>query len=267
MAPILIKDEGAVRILTLNRPEVRNALSQELRQALGLALHQAAATDAVRAVVLTGAGTAFCAGMDLGELRRLGSQGSARNRQDSQRLADLLHQLYTLPKPVVSAINGHAVAGGAGLATVCDLSVMSADAKIGFSEARIGFVAALVGVFLVRQVGEKRARDLLLSGRLVSATEAKELGLVNEVASSADVVSTAVARADELAANAPGSLAMTKTLLASVPGLGLEDGLRFAVELSALSRTSLELREGILAFFEKRQPTWPREEGESQNTT
>ncbi|UCH26214.1 MAG: enoyl-CoA hydratase/isomerase family protein [Trueperaceae bacterium] len=267
MAAILIEDEGAVRILTLNRPEVRNALDRELRQELALALRQATEAETVRAVVLTGAGTAFCAGMDLGELEHVIKQSSAENRQDSKQLADLFHQLYTLPKPVVGALNGHAVAGGAGLATACDLTVMSTDAKMGFTESRIGFVAALVSVFLVRQVGEKRARDLLLSGRLISAQEAEALGLANEVTPSTSVVSTAISRASALAANAPGSLAMTKTLLASIPGMGLEDGLRFATELNALSRTSAELQEGIRAFLEKRRPSWSKEDNETPNAT
>lgn len=256
MPPILTDQDGPVRILTLNRPTVRNALSSELRSALAAAVEEAAADPSTRALVLTGSGTAFCAGLDLAELERLTESSTEENRADSRAFGELLLRIATLPKPVVAAVNGAAVAGGAGLVTACDLAVMDARARMGYSEARIGFVAALVSVFLVRQVGEKRARDLLLSARLVGAEEAAAMGLVNEVAPEGEALAAAVERARALARNAPSSLAMTKALLASVPALGLEDGLRYAVELNALSRHSDDLREGVRAFLEKREPTW-----------
>ena len=156
----------------------------------------------------------------------------------------------------MAAVNGPAVAGGAGLVSVCDTAVMSEGAKIGYTEARIGFVAALVGVFLVRQVGEKHARDLLLSARLVDAEEAVAMGLVNEIAPPGEVLGRAVARARIMARNAPSSLAMTKALLVSVPSLGLLEGLRYATEVNALARTTDDLKEGVAAFLEKREPGW-----------
>lgn len=256
MQPILTDQQGGVRILTLNRPDVRNALSTELRGALAEALEVAAADDGTRALVVTGAGDAFCAGLDLRELEGMAGRSAEENRADSRGLADLLLGLVTLPKPVVAAVNGPAVAGGAGIVTACDLAVMDRDARIGYTEARIGFVAALVSVFLVRQVGEKRARDLLLSARLISAEEAAAIGLVNEVAAPGQALPAAIERARGLARNAPGSLAMTKTLLAGVPSMGLEDGLRYAVEVNALARERDELREGVRAFLEKRDPSW-----------
>ncbi|MEJ2289528.1 MAG: enoyl-CoA hydratase-related protein [Deinococcales bacterium] len=256
MQPILTDQQGGVRILTLNRPDVRNALSTELRGALAEALEEAAADDGTRAVVVTGAGDAFCAGLDLRELEGMAGRSPEENRADSRGLADLLLELATLPKPVVAAVNGPAVAGGAGIVTACDLAVMERDARIGYSEARIGFVAALVSVFLVRQVGEKRARDLLLSARLISAEEAAAIGLVNEVVAPGRALSAAIDRARGLARNAPGSLAMTKTLLAGVSSMSLEDGLRYAVEVNALARERDELREGVRAFLEKREPSW-----------
>ncbi len=255
MPSILIEDAGPVRILRLNRPQVRNALNQELRQALSIALTACARDPDVRAVVLTGAGAAFCSGMDLAELESLSARSSASHRQDSRALADLFLQLSRLPKPVVAAVNGPAVAGGAGLVTACDVAVMGVSARIGYTEARIGFVAALVSVFLLRQVGEKHARDLLLSARLVRAEEALQMGLVNEVSEDGAVLERALARATAMARNASGSLAMTKELLTSVPGMGLEDGMRYAVELNALARTTDELKEGVRAFLEKREPS------------
>lgn len=259
-----LEDPGtSVRVLTLNRPERRNALSATLQDALLAALEDAEAAS-VRAVVLTGAGGAFCSGLDLGALQNLSTKSTEENRRDSARFARLLERLYTHPKPVVAAVSGPAVAGGAGLVSACDLAVMGADARIGYTEARIGFVAALVGVFLVRQVGEKRAKDLLLSARLVGADEAERMGLVNEVCAPQEVLPRALSRAAALAENAPSSLAMTKLLLASVPSLGLAEGLRYAGELNALARTTDDLKEGVAAFLEKRNPRWGRTEGSAE---
>ncbi len=253
-----MEDHRGIRTLTLNRPEVRNALSPELREALTLALERAEADAQVRALVLTGKGKAFCSGLDLGDLKAIAERSSEENRRDSASLARLFERLYTFPKPVVAALNGTAVAGGAGLATACDLIVMSEQAKVGYSEVKIGFVPALVSVMLVRQVGERRARELLLSARMISAREAKELGLVNEVCSAEEVLARAQARAAEMAENAPSSLAMTKALLASVFAMGFSDALRYAVEVNTLARTTDDLKEGIAAFLEKREPTWKR---------
>ena len=257
MSILLTEDQNAIRVLTLHRPDVRNALNADLISSLLEALDQAEQEE-VRALVLTGTGKAFCAGLDLADLKAISTRSTEENRQDSAHLGALLKRIYTFPKPVIAALNGHAVAGGAGLASVCDLVVMSESAKIGYTEARIGFVAALVGVFLVRQVGEKAARDLLLSARLVQASEAKEMGLVNEVCAEEEVMERALARANELASNAPTSLAMTKQLLAAVPSMGLDEGLRYAVEVNALARTTDDLKEGVSAFLEKREPRWKR---------
>lgn len=256
MTLVLRDDARGVRTLTLNRPDVRNALSEALREALFRELSDAFRDPEVRAVVLTGAGKAFCAGLDLSELKSLRERSTETNRADSARLAALFELVYTSPKPVVAALNGHAVAGGAGLASVCDVVVMSETAKLGYTEARIGFVAALVGIFLVRQVGEKRARDLLLSARLITADEALGMGLVNATAPAEKVLPSALERARHMAQNAPSSLAMTKTLLAAAPSLGLSEGLRYACELNALARTTDDLKEGVSAFLEKRDPVW-----------
>lgn len=256
--PILSSDDrGPVRVLTMNRPEARNALSGELRARLLEELALARGAHAVRAVVLTGAGRAFSAGMDLRELERIASRPVAENRLDSREFAELLHAVYTFPKPVVAAVNGPAVAGGAGLASVCDFVVMGEGARIGYTEARIGFVPALVAVFLTRVVGERHARDLLLSGRLVGAEEAARIGLVNRVVADAEVLPAALEVAARWAANAPSSLEATKSLLAAVQGVGLEDGLRLAVEVNALARAGDDLKEGVRAFLEKREPRWP----------
>ena len=247
---------GKVAVLTLARPERRNALSRALRADLAAALAWAEGEDTVRAVVLTGAGKAFCAGLDLAELESTLAYDEAEHRRDSEALAELYLRLLTLSKPVVAAVNGPAVAGGAGLVTACDLAVMGSSATLGYTEARIGFVAALVGVLLVRQVGEKHARDLLLSARLVGAEEAERLGIVNSVVADGDVLEAACVKAAELARNAPGSLALTKRLLLEAPGRPLEEGLRLAVANNVAARTGAELAEGVRAFLERREPSW-----------
>lgn len=256
MPELLARREGAILVLQLARPQVRNALSRSLRRSLASALAEAKDDADVRAVVLTGQGNAFCAGLDLGELKGSLTFPSEQHRSDSRALADLFLQMVRFPKPLLAAVNGHAVAGGAGLVTACDVAVMADDAKIGYTEARIGFVAALVSVLLVRQVGDKHARDLLLSARLISATEAARLGLVNEVCPKDEVLPLTLARAEQMVANAPSSLRLTKELLAGVGGMSLEDGMRWAVDVNALARTGDELSEGVRAFLDKRDPDW-----------
>ncbi|RDI94829.1 enoyl-CoA hydratase/isomerase family protein [Meiothermus sp. QL-1] len=243
-----------VRLLTLDDPARRNPLSPELVRALLAALDQAEREEGVRALVLTGAGPAFSAGADLEFLRQVTSASAEANYAHAQELMRLFHRLYTFPKPTLAAVNGPAVAGGAGLASACDLVLMSEGASLGYTEVRIGFVAALVGVILVRAVGEKHARELLLTGRMVSAQEAYRMGLVNRVVPAEELLGEALALARTMAANAPSSLRLTKELLAALPGMGLEEGFRLAALANAWVRGTGDLAEGIAAFFEKRPP-------------
>ena len=257
---VLFERRGPVALLTLNRPEARNALSGDLVAALSARLEGLRAETGVRAVVLTGAGKAFCAGADLRALRELGSASSEANKRDSARLADLLHAVYTFPKPVIAAVEGAAVAGGAGLASACDLTVAGEGARFGYTEVKLGFVAAIVMVFLLRAVGEKHARELLLSGKLVPAGEAWRMGLVNEIVPDGDATARALALAADLATRSPTALATTKELLAHLPGMGLEEALRYAVTVNAWTRTTADLQEGVAAFLEGRAPAWEGEE-------
>lgn len=256
MPAILTSDEGAVRTLTLNRPTVRNALDRELRGQLGRALAAAERAPGVRAVVLTGSGSAFCAGMDLGELEGVLDQSAEEHLQDSRELAELFLAIYSFPKPIVAAVNGHAVAGGAGLALTCDAVVISEDARIGYSEARIGFVAAVVGVFLSRIIGERGARELLLEARLIEAEEAVRRGLANESRPRDQVLTRALERARLMARNSPMALAATKRLLVESSGLPLQQALDLAATVNAEARAGADLREGIRAFLEKRPASW-----------
>jgi methylglutaconyl-CoA hydratase len=259
--PVLLERRGAIAVLTLNRPEVRNALSPALLHALETHLDALDSDDTVRVIVLTGAGDAFCAGADLENLRALGSASSEDNKRDSRMLANVLRRIYVFPKPVIAALNGAAVAGGAGLATACDLVIAGENAKLGYTEVKLGFVAAIVSIFLLRAVGEKHARELLLTGKLVTALEAHRMGLVNEITPKERVLERALELAASLAKNSRTALETTKELLAVLPGMGLEESLRYAVGVNAWTRTTNDLREGVAAFLEKREPRW---DGDSQ---
>jgi len=247
-------EKGRVATLFLNDPERRNPLSPQMVEGLLAALAELERDPGVRAVVLTGKGQAFSAGADLAFLERVTELGAEENYRHSLSLMELFRRLYTFPKPTVAAVNGPAVAGGAGLALACDLVVMEEGARLGFTEVRIGFVAALVSVLLARAVGEKVAKDLLLTGRLIGAEEAKALGLANRTAPQGEALKAAQALAGEVAENAPTSLRLTKELLLALPGMGLEEAFRLAALANAWVRETGDLKEGIRAFFEKRKP-------------
>ncbi len=247
-------ERGRIYRVFLNDPERRNPLSPGMVEGLLQALEEAEKDPEARVLVLSGRGSAFSAGADLAFLEKVTELGAEENYRHSLSLMRLFHRLYTFPKPTVAAVNGPAVAGGAGLATACDLLVMDQEAKLGYTEVKIGFVAALVSVILVRAVGEKVAKDLLLTGRLVGAEEAQALGLANRIARPGKALEEALALAEELAKNAPTSLRLTKELLLALPGMGLEDGFRLAALANAWVRETGDLKEGIRAFFEKRSP-------------
>jgi len=254
---VVLSREGPVAVVTLNRPEVRNALGPEMVEALGKVLQSLAEDPAVRAVVLTGAGSAFSAGADLGALRALRDATPPENDADSRRLLALYRAAATFPRPLVGAVAGPALAGGCGLATTCDVILAGPRARFGYPEVRIGFVAAMVLVFLARQVGERTARELLLSGRALTAEEACAAGLVHRVVPEEELLPAAVRMAASLAEGAPSSLALTKELLWHTSGLPVERALHLARVLNVFARTGPDMREGLDAFFEKRSPTWP----------
>jgi methylglutaconyl-CoA hydratase len=254
---VLREDRGAVAILTMNRPDKRNALSRALIAALGDALTAVAAARDVRAVVLTGAGKTFCAGMDLGEASAPAAdddEASRRAVQDMNAFADLVDQIHRLPKPIVAAVHGDALAGGAGLAVACDVVVMDETAGLAYPEVRRGLVAAVVMHDLVRQVGDRRARQLLLTGDRLDARTALAWGLVNETTAAFACLESAVALATALARGAPGALATTKQLLDEATSRPRT--LRAAAAVSAVVREGEEAREGMRAFLEKREPRW-----------
>jgi len=252
---LLFEQTDDLALITLNRPEKRNAISTAMIEELLAALAEAE-TSAARVVILTGAGKAFCAGMDLEALRAISSHSTEQNLEDSRRMARMFRRLYTYPKPLIAAVNGPAIAGGSALATLCDFTLAVPDAKFGFTEVRIGFIPAIVSVFLRRQIGEKQARDLLLTGRIFGAEEAQRLGLVNEIVPHEILLDRARELAATLIAASPSSLAATKRLLLKCAEAELDRELDLAVWENAGIRATADFREGLAAFLEKRAPKW-----------
>jgi methylglutaconyl-CoA hydratase len=247
--------DGRVATITLDRPEKRNAISFDLIDDLLRALDDVAKSEAI-VLIVTGAGKAFCSGMDLDNLKSLLGRSADQNLQDSQTMVQLFRSLYEFPKVTIAAVNGPAIAGGTGLALLCDFTLAVPEAKFGYTEVRIGFVPAIVSTFLLRQVGEKQARDLLLTGRLFGAEEASHMGLISEIVPAENLMTRARELATLLMENSPSSLRATKQLLTDHARAAIEDQIEAAVRENAAIRTTADFREGIASFLEKRKPVW-----------
>jgi len=247
--------EGRVATITLNRPDKRNAISFDLIDDLLNALDDVAKSDAI-ILIVTGAGKAFCSGMDLENLQALLGRTPEQNLQDSQTMVRLFRALYEFPKVTIAAVNGAAIAGGTGLALLCDFTLAVPEAKFGYTEVRIGFVPAIVSTFLLRQVGEKQARDLLLTGRVFGAEEAVRMGLVSEIVEPDRLMIRARALAALLMENSPTSLEATKQLLTDHARAEIDAQIEAAVRENAAIRMTADFREGISSFLEKRKPVW-----------
>jgi methylglutaconyl-CoA hydratase len=252
---ILVTEGDGVRRITLNRPERRNAMTPEMQRELMLAMEHATTSDC-RVVVFAGAGEAFCAGLDLNVLQGMNDKSAADYTADAERIARLFRALYELPKPTIAVVQGAAIAGGTGLATMCDFTLAAPGARFGYTEVRIGFVPAVVSAFLTLQIGEKQARDLLLTGRLFSAEEALRLGLVNEVVEADRLEARALELVGVLKANSPEAQAATKRLLAAQNKAWLDAAIGEALAANAEARATHDFREGVAAFLEKRKPVW-----------
>ena len=255
---ILVADQGGIRTITLNRPERRNAMTPEMQNELIAAIEEAT-TSSCRVVVLQGAGEAFCSGLDLAALQTMQNKSQGDLQAEAERVARLFRTLYELPKPTIAAVHGAAIAGGTGLATICDITLAVPGAKFGYTEARIGFVPAIVSAYLALQIGDKRARDLLLTARLFGAEEAHRLGLVNEIVAPDQLAQRVQALAQTLAANSPQSLAATKRLMAAQNKSWLDAAIAEAMETNAKARETDDFHEGVAAFLEKRKPAWSGE--------
>ena len=254
-ATLTLGYEGPVALITLNRPEKRNAISPQMIDDLLAALDAIEASPA-RVAILTGAGKAFCAGMDLEVLRTISSQTPEQNLQDSRRMAQLFRRLWSFPQPLIAAVNGPALAGGCAVATLADFTVAVPEATFGYTEVRIGFVPAIVSVFLRRRVGDAVARDLMLTARIFPAEEARRLGLVNEVIAPASLLPRARELAATLLAHSPSGLLATKKLMVECQEPAIDRELSLAIQANAAVRSTADFREGVASFLEKRPPKW-----------
>lgn len=257
MSLVIYSVRDRVGYVTLNRPEKRNALSHELVQELTVAFDHAENDSAVKVVVLKANGDAFCAGADLAYLQQLQNFSFEENLEDSRQLKNLFLKIYQLKKVVIAQVQGHALAGGCGLATVCDFTFSVPDAKFGYTEVKIGFIPALVSVFLIRKVGEHKAKQLLLTGEVIRASEALLRGLINQVVNADVLEQTVFEFANNLIqSNSGQSMQLTKQLIAQVQSLSIEEGLEHAAKLNAQARATEDCKAGIAAFLNKQELKW-----------
>lgn len=254
---VLYETDNRVGYITLNRPEKRNALNYEMVRQLQVVFELAENDETCKVIVLQGRGQVFCAGADLQYLQALSSNTFGEHFQDSSHLMQLFQQIYTSKKVVIGQVHGHAIAGGCGLAAICDISFTVPEARFGYTEVKVGFVPAIVSVFLLRKIGESAAKQLLLTGDLVTAAKARELGLVNFVVE-ADELSMAVNDfAQRLCReNSAQSMELTKEVLYRVQEMPLQEGLRYAAEMNAHARGTSDYRRGISAFLNKEKINW-----------
>jgi len=251
MNEILIETIGSARVLTLNRPEKRNALNDELIAALKDALHEADADENLRAVVIRGAGKDFCSGADLAAIQKIAAATYEENVEDAQQLAELFELIRKVRVPVIAAVHGRALAGGCGLATACDLVIAARSAVFGYPEVKIGFVPAMVAAILRRNLGEKKSFELLTRGFEFSAEEAITLGLANAVFDDEDFDTAAVEYASRYGELSGSAVAMTKRLLYDIDADDLSPAIAKGVETNARARMTDDCKKGIAKFLEK----------------
>ena len=240
-----------IATLMLNRPDKRNALSAELIAAIVEAVARATDDASVRVIAIRGAGTDFCAGADLAELAKIQQLGPEESLADAQRLGDLLIRFRRCPKPLVAVVHGKALAGGAGLATACDLVLAREDAELGYPEVHLGFVPAMVMAILRRKVPEARAFELVVRGDRIGAEEAYRFGLVNKVYSAQTFDADVNTYLTSLASRPPTAVALTKRLLYGIDGVSFEDSVARGAEVNAIARLTEACREGVRRFLER----------------
>ncbi|MEN8250172.1 MAG: enoyl-CoA hydratase-related protein [Bacteroidota bacterium] len=257
MKYVQIEFDNKIGVITINRPDKRNALNEVLVNELKAAFYQLEKEDEVKVIILRAEGTVFSAGADLQYLKELQEYTYEENLADSNNLKDLFLLIYNLKKVVIAEVQGHAIAGGCGLMTVCDFAFTVPEAKFGYTEVKIGFIPALVSVFLIRKLSEAHARNLLLSGDLISASRAAEIGLVTEVVEPGDLTNYVKSFALNLVEkNSANSMSLTKQLIQDVQNMSLNDALGFAADQNAWVRESDDCCKGIESFLKGKKVTW-----------
>jgi len=249
--------DGRIITLTLNRPEKRNALNKSLVLELTRVISSLEQDDFARVILITGAGKVFSAGADLDALSRMADASEQENLADSKALGTLFTTIRNSSKVIIAWINGHAIAGGSGLATACDLSIAARSARFGFTETRIGFVPALVSVLLQARLSETAMRDVLLTGRLFDAEEAEKMGLITRSVPDEQLEQTVLDTAEAIARNTSAqAIASTKALLSELHGRPFEEGMDLAASANARARKSTDCQNGVRSFLEKEPPPW-----------
>lgn len=257
MSPVIIDVQGGLVTLTLNRPDKKNALNREMVEKLREYIVELSVSGTCKLLVITGAGDAFCAGADLESLKHLQTADLDDNLEDSQALADLFAALYQFPGMLLAAVNGHALAGGCGLVTLCDVAVTHEKAKFGYTETRIGFVPALVSRYLMEKISRSEAARLLLAAQVIDANEAKELHLVHEVTSTENFAERIDWWKHHIMHNVSGqALLATKRLMRTVADMDLESARNYATRVNAAARMTTDCRRGIAAFLDKQPNDW-----------
>lgn len=244
----IIEQDTIARVI-LNRPEKRNALSPALLAELFQAFTDLGKRSDIKVIILEARGKVFCAGADLEYLQHVSNFSIQENLEDSLHLQKTFHAIYTCPKPVIAKVHGAAIAGGCGLATVCDFVIAGESALFGYSEVKIGFIPAVVMVYLIRKIGDTKARRLLLSAENITALEAERLGLITQCVQDSSLDETVQTLADTLAANSSSSMALTKEMLSNLHGMSLEAGLRYAASMNAFTRMTDDCKQGIAHFL------------------
>jgi methylglutaconyl-CoA hydratase len=253
-----ISSSGAVTTVALNRPDVRNAMNADLIRELTEWAASASTDTAIRVVILRGAGAVFSAGADARWMASMAGLTPEANLEDARRTARMFLALDSLPVPVIGRVHGAAIGGGAGLAAICDIVVAADDAIFGFTETTIGLVPALIGPYVVRKIGISAARALCLTGTRFSASRARELGLVHEIASIAALDDAVARHVEQALKTSPSAVAATKRLLRDIAGHRPADVAALTADTIARQRASAEGQEGLRAFLEKRPPEWAR---------
>ena len=248
---VLFTNEASVGRITLNRPEKRNALNEELIEALKNSIVTAASAESTRVILISGAGKDFCSGADLSALRKISQSSVAENQADARSLMELFLLIRQAPVPVVAAVRGKALAGGCGLASACDIVLASTNAWFGYPEVKIGFVPAMVMAMLRRNVSEKRAFELITRGAEIGAEEAKQFGLVNQVFADDEFESAVTAYVSGFEKTSKSAVALTKTLLYQMDGMSFGDALQTGVDVNVIARMTEDCQEGIARFLKK----------------
>jgi methylglutaconyl-CoA hydratase len=257
MEYVLYETDNRVGYITLNRPAKRNALNEEVVGQLQQAFEMAENDEACKVIVLRGQGEVFCAGADLQYLQSLNGNTFGEHYHDSTHLMRLFQQIYTGKKVVIGQVHGHAIAGGCGLAAICDITFTVPEARFGYTEVKVGFVPAIVSVFLLRKIGESATKRLLLTGDLISAAAALDLGLVHYVVPAGELAAAVQDFAQHLCReNSAQSMELTKEILYRVQEMPLQEGLRYAAEMNAHARGTSDYRRGISAFLNKEKINW-----------